>query len=126
MFLEPAPQQEERETLWHKMLAIIAYLLFWVLFTALGFWLLLEWREAIVQLMIVARLNPWAVSGFDRLVIFILGLTWFVCMLWVEHLLRSAISKRRLWPTIGRVAAIHALVTAAVFGIRFVLDQFTV
>lgn len=114
-------QQEESEGLWKRILSIVIYLLFWIIFSAVGLWLLIELRGVIVELMIAAQLNPWAVRGYDRLVIFGLGAAWFVSMIWLEHYLRTGNEKKRLWRNIGRVAAVQAAIAAVTFAIRFLI-----
>jgi hypothetical protein len=112
-------QLEEKEELWKRILSIVAYLLFWVIFSAVGLWLMLELRALLVQLMIAFQLNPWAVRGYDRLGIFVLGLGWFISMIWIEHYLRTGNEKRRLWRNILRVAAVQAALAAFVLVSRF-------
>ena len=121
MFLEPPLRTQPQEPLWQRILAIATYIFFWLTFSALGLWLMLVMREAIVELMIFARFNPWAVRGFDRLAIYLLGLIWFITILWIDHYLRSAIGKKRLLHSIARVAMIQAILAAIVFGIRFAI-----
>jgi hypothetical protein len=74
-------------------------------------------RELVVNLMIRVGLNPFTVRGFDRLGIFLLGLLWFVVVLWSEHTLRTSIRKGQLWRTMGRFALAEAMVSALVLGI---------
>ena len=121
MFLEPVPQRREDNSLWQKILAIASYLLAWIISTAIGLWLMFEMRAVIVELMIFANLNPWAVRGFDRLAIYILGLIWFVGLMWSEHYIRTGIDKKRLWHNIGRVAMIEATLVALVFVTGFLI-----
>jgi hypothetical protein len=121
MYVEPTSEGEEEVTLWHKIFAYAAYLLFWVIFSAIGLWLLFDLRALVVQLMMLARLTPWAVRGYDRLAIFVLGLGWFIFILWLENYLRTAIDKRRLWRTIAGVALIQVALLALVYGLRFVI-----
>lgn len=122
MFLEPVPQSGEKVTHWRRILATAAYFLGWVAFTLIGLWLMFEVRETIVQLMIRARLNPWAVRGFDRLGIYMLGLAWFVGLMWIEHYLRTGIDKRVLWRRMGRVAGVEAVLAVLAFGTRFIIN----
>lgn len=122
MFLEPAPQHGEKDSVWQRALSYAAYLLFWILFTAIGLWLMFEYRSLIVDLMILAKLNPWAVRGYDRLGIYLLGLIWFVAILFIEHYLRSSIGKNRLWRSIGRAAIVHGILVAVALGVRFLIN----
>lgn len=122
MFLEPVPQSGEKVSHWQRILAIAAYLFFWIAFTLIGLLLMFELREVLVQLMIRVQLNPWAVRGFDRLGIYLLGLIWFVSLMWIEHYLRTGIEKRCLWPRIGRVALVEAAVAVVTFGTRFIIN----
>jgi hypothetical protein len=122
MFLEPAPQSGEKDTLWQKILAIATYLLFWILLSAIGLWLMFELRSLLVELMILGQFNPWAVRGVDRWAIFVLGLIWFISLMLIEHYLRVSVDKKRLWRTIFRVAAMEAILVAIIFGARFVID----
>jgi hypothetical protein len=121
MFLEPVPQNGAKVNHWQRILAIATYLLCWIVFTLIGLWLMFELRETLVQLMIRAQLNPWAVRGFDRLGIYFLGLAWFVGLMGIEHYLRIGIEKRRLWYRIGRVAMVEAVIAAVTFGTRFLI-----
>ncbi len=121
MFLDAPPQNGEQEPLWKRILAIATYLLFWIILSAIGLWLMFAIREVGVELMIFAQLNPWAVRGFDRLAIYVLGLIWFVALMWIEHYLRTGIDKKRLWRNIAKVALVQAVLAAIVFGIRFVV-----
>jgi hypothetical protein len=123
MFLEPVPQNEEgKVSHWQRILATAAYLLFWIVFTLIGLWLMFELREVTVDLMIRIGLNPWAVRGYDRLGIYILGLIWFVGLMWIEHYLRTAIDKKRLWRSIGRVATVEAVLAAFALGTRYIIN----
>ena len=124
MFLEPSSQSEEKDKLWPRILSIATYLVSWIVLSAVGLWLMFELRETIVELMILAQLNPWAVRGYDRLAIFVLGLGWFVGMLWMDHYLRQGMGKKRLWRNIGRVAAIEAVIAAVALGTRFLITTF--
>lgn len=122
MFLEPVPQSGEKDQLWKKILAIATYLLFWIAFSAIGLWLMFEIRSLIVELLLLARANPWSVRGYDRWAIFVLGLLWFISLLWIDHYLRKGMGKKRLWHNIGRVAGVQALLALLVFGIRFIIS----
>jgi hypothetical protein len=124
MFLDPVPQDEEKEPLWQRILAIATYLFFWLLFTAVGLWLMFEIRSVIVELMILAKFNPWMVRGWDRWAIYMLGLAWFVGLMWIDHYLRTAIGKKRLWRNIGRVATIETIMVAVVFGLGLLIRRF--
>jgi hypothetical protein len=121
MFLDEAPKDGNKGSLWQKILSYAIWLLFWVILSAIGFWLMLELRGLIVELMIVAEFNPWAVRGFDRWILFVLGLGWFIALMWIEHYLRKGIDRGRLWRNIGYVASVQALITAVIFGIRFLI-----
>ena len=123
MFLDPVPQDEEKDSLWQRVLAIAIYLFFWLLFTAIGLWLMFEIRAVIVELMILASFNPWMVRGWDRWAIYMLGLGWFVGLMWIDHYLRQGMSRKRLWRNIGRVARVEAIMAALVLLVKFVLQQ---
>jgi hypothetical protein len=123
MFLEPVPPSEEKGKLWQKILAVAIYLLFWLALSATGLWLMFELRTLIVELMILANWNPWTVRGIDRWSIFVLGLAWFVSILWIDHYLRTAIGKKRLWRNIGRVALAQVGLAAVLFATRFVIGM---
>jgi hypothetical protein len=83
-----------------------------------------ELRALVVELMIAAELNPWAVRGYDRWGIFVLGLAWFVAMLWMEHYLRTGVEKKCLWRNIMRIAAVQVVLVAMIFGVRSLLALF--
>lgn len=121
MFLEDAPKNGAKGSLGKRILAYTTYFLFWVALTASGLWLMFEVRELLVELMIVANLNPWQVRGFDRGFIFVLGLGWFIALMWMEHYLRTAVAKGRLWRNIAYLVSVQAIVTAIVFAIRFLI-----
>ncbi|MCC6453562.1 MAG: hypothetical protein IT328_01330 [Caldilineaceae bacterium] len=121
MFLDDAPKDGTKGSLWKKILAYAIYFLFWLAFTASGLWLMLEIRALIVELMIVAGLSPWQVRGFDRWSIFVLGLGWFIALMWMEHYLRVAVERGRLWRNIAYLAASQAIVVAVIFAIRFLI-----
>lgn len=114
-----AQPQKQSGSVWTKFLSYVVYLLAWLILSAAGLWLMLQIRDLAVELMIFVELNPWAVRGFDRWIIFLLGLAWFIAMMWMEHYLRTGLDKKRLWSKIGVLAAIEALLTAVVFGVRF-------
>jgi hypothetical protein len=121
MFLDPVPESEEKGRLWQKVLAVAIYLLFWIVLSGIGLWLMFAMRTMIFDLMVAANFTPWMVRGFDRWAIFVLGLIWFISMLWIEHYLRTGISKKRLWRNIGRVLVVQALLAAITFGTRFII-----
>lgn len=121
MFLEPAPQAQSPDSLWQRIRAIVSYLFFWIVFSAIGLWLMLEMREAIIEVMLFSRVSPLAARGFDPLVILLLGLLWLIAILWLEHYLRKALGKKRLLHNIARVATVQALVAAITFGIRLAI-----
>jgi hypothetical protein len=123
MFLDPVPQSEDKGKVWQKILSVATYLLFWIGLSAVGLWLMLEIRELLVELMILASFNPWQVRGIDRWAIFMLGLAWFASMLWIDHYLRTGIGKKRLWRNIGRVTLIEASMAAVVFVSRIVISR---
>jgi hypothetical protein len=113
------PQQDTKGNVWTTILSYATYLLFWLVLTASGLWLMYETRNLAVELMMVAELNPWAVRGFDRWIIFLFGLTWFVGMIWMEHYLRTGIDKKRLWRNIALLAAVQVVILAVVYCVRF-------
>lgn len=122
MFLEPVPQSGEKDSLWQRILVIATYLIFWIGLSGIGLWLMFELRSLVVELMILAQLNPWAVRGFDRLGIYILGLIWFIFLMWNDHYLRTGMGKKQLWRNIGRVAAVQAALVAIIYGTRFITN----
>jgi hypothetical protein len=105
-----------------KVIEYTAYILFWVILSAAGLWLMLQMRGLIVELMIVAQLNPWAVRGYDRAVIFVLGLGWFIAMLWFENYLRTGVRNKRLWRNIFKVASVQAVLAIVILGTRFIIE----
>lgn len=121
MFLEPVPQHNKDIPLRQKILATATYFLTWVVLTLIGLWLMFELRAVMAELMIFADLNPWAVRGFERLAVYILGLVWFIGLLWSEHYIRTGIDKNHLWRNIRRVAIIETILVAIVFGTRFLI-----
>jgi hypothetical protein len=116
------PKQDVKGNVWTTLLSYATYLLFWLVLTASSLWLMYEVRNLAVELMIVAELNPWAVRGFDRWIIFLLGLIWFVGMIWMEHYLRTGINKKRLWRNVALLTAVQVIVLAVVYSIRFVIN----
>lgn len=122
MFLEPVPQSGEKDSLWQRILVIATYLIFWIGLSGIGLWLMFELRSLVVELMILAQLNPWAVRGFDRWAIFVLGLIWFISLMWIDHYLRTGMGKKQLWRNIGRVAAVQAALVAIIYGTRFIIN----
>jgi hypothetical protein len=122
MFLDSSPQRDDKQTFWQRTRAIAIYLLFWLILTLTGLWLMFESRETLVEVMIYANLNPWAVRGIDRLAIFVLGIGWFVGLMWIDHYLRTGIAKKRLWRNIGRVAAVQLAIAIAAYAIRFLVN----
>jgi hypothetical protein len=122
MSLESFPPSIEKGKLWKRIVAYIVYFLFWIVLSVTGLWLMFEVRGLLIDLMMHAQLNAWAVSGIDRSVIFLLGLGWFIALMWIEYYLRSGIDKERLWRNIGRVAIVQAGMGILIYGIRFVID----
>lgn len=121
MFLDEAPNKGAKDKVWKRVLYYALYFLFWVALSGSGLWLMLEIRAFIVEMMMAASLNPWQVRGFDRWFILILGLGWFIAMLWMEHYLRTAVDKGRLWQRTGYIIAVQAILTGIIFGIRFLI-----
>jgi hypothetical protein len=121
MSLESFPPGIEKGKLWKRIVAFICYFLFWIVLSVTGLWLMFEVRGLFIDLMMHAQLNAWAVSGIDRGIIFLLGLGWFIALMWIEYYLRSGIDKERLWRNIGRVATVQAGLGILIYGIRFVI-----
>ncbi len=122
MSLDDAPTNHSAGSLLKKILAYAIYLLFWLALSATGFWLIMEIRQLIVELMIMAELNPWAVRGYDRGIIFVLGLGWFISLMLIEHYFRTGVARGRLWHNIRYVASVQAIAAAVVYGIRFLIQ----
>lgn len=121
MTRDDAPMNHSAGNLWRKILAYAIYLLFWLVLSATGFWLIMEIRKLIVESMIMAEFNPWAVRGYDQAITFVLGLGWFISLMLIEHYFRTAINRGRLWHNIRYVASVQAIVAAVVYGIRFLI-----
>ena len=121
MTQEFAPPDGEKGNLWKKILLYTIYLLFWVLLSASALWVMFDLRAVVVELMIAAQLNPWSVRGYDRWIIFVFGLGWFIAMMWMEHYLRTAIDKQRLWRNIAYLASVQIALIAMIFGIRLLI-----
>ena len=49
---------------------------------------------------------------------------WFISLMWIDHYLRTAIGKKRLWRNIRRVATVEAIMAAVVFVVGLLLQQF--
>jgi hypothetical protein len=124
MSLDSAVHPDAKDKLWKRILAYATYLLFWILLSATGLWLIYEVRELFIAIMIQAQFTPWAVRGYDRGLIFVLGLGWFISMIWIEHYLRTGVDKKRLWHNISRVALVQVIVAAFTLAIGAAIPWF--
>lgn len=75
----------------------VAYLLLWVVLSAIGGLLAWSLRINLFDFGVWLRWNPWVVRGVDRWVIFALGLLWLTYIFSVEGYLRAAVSQQQLW-----------------------------
>jgi hypothetical protein len=97
----------------------LAYLILWVLLSALVGVLGWSLRKNIFNLGIWLRWNPWLVRGVDLWFIFGFGILWVVYIFGVEGYLRTAVGQKRLW-TKARRALIYILILLAIsYGLQF-------
>ncbi len=90
-------QPHKQPSLWQQILSYTTCYLTWLLFVALGFWLLLSFRINLFDFSTWLALNPWQVRTIDRFSIFVLGLFWFVGILVLENYLRVGVERHRFW-----------------------------
>jgi len=111
------PSQHSRRTL---PLYLAAYAL-WIGFSALGVWLIFALRSVLVRLAFVFRFNPWQVRAVDNFGFVTLGLIWLVGILLLEHRLREAVAKRRLWRRAAYVGLAELIVLGLCYGLQLLI-----
>ena len=100
-------------------LPYLAYLILWVLLSALVG--LLGWsiRTNIFNLGIWLWWNPWLVRGVDLWFIFAFGILWVIYIFGVEGYLRTAIGQKRLWTKASRALISLLMLLAISYGLQF-------
>jgi hypothetical protein len=108
------PAQNSRQLL---ALYLACYVL-WLALSALGVWLIFSLRAVLVGLAFVLRLNPWQVRAVDNFGFVTLGLIWLVGILLLEHRLREAVAKHRLWRRVAYVGLAELIVLGLCYGLQ--------
>jgi hypothetical protein len=102
-----------------------AYLLLWVLLSAIGGLLAWYLRINLFDLGVWLRWSPWVVRGVDRWIIFVLGLLWLAYIFSVEGYLRNAVEQQRLWAKARPVLIIMLILLAIAYGLQLPAISFT-
>ncbi len=110
------PAQNTRQLL---PLYVACYAL-WLGLSALGVWLIFALRSVLVGLAFSLRFDPWQLRAIDNFGVVTLGLIWLVGILLLEHRLRQAVLKNRLWK---RAAGVFVF-EAAALGLCYALQLF--
>ena len=105
----------------HTLPLYLACYALWLALTVLGGWLLFETREAVFDLTLWLRLNPWQVRAVDQFYFVIAGLVWLIGMLLLEHYLRQGVAKNRLWGRAARVFVFEAVALGIAYGVQLLL-----
>jgi hypothetical protein len=104
----------EHDKRWRTILLYIVCYVLWFGLSAALFWLIFRLRALLVDGMMWLRLNPWAVRGFDRWGIFVLGMAGVVVMFVMEGYLRDGVEAGQLWRRVGRVVLAMAILAVAI------------
>ncbi len=95
----------------------LACYLLWAALSALGLWVALAWRAAIIALVIAARVGVGIaptegttavaqVQSVDQLAVIALVLLWLGGAIWLEGHLRTGVARDGLWSRAARTAAL--------------------
>lgn len=90
----------------------------WIVLSALGVWLIFAARDAMFDLAIWLRLNPWQLRAVDNFGVVTMGLIWLIGILFLEHSLRQGVVKQRLWARAARAFVIVAVLLALSYGVQ--------
>ncbi|MBV7331031.1 hypothetical protein KFU94_22885 [Chloroflexi bacterium TSY] len=98
----------------------------WLIFAALGVWLLLQTRSTIVHIASYLLEDPstmrddWIARSIDRWAIYLFGGVWVVAIFMLEGYLRDGLNKGQLLVRIGRSALILFVFAAIILGLQFI------
>src|SRR5689334_15434583 len=99
---------------------VAVYALWLVLCVFVG-WLCVQINGMLIDISIALRLNQWVGRAVRQLSLPFLGVFWLVFIFWVEHYLRTGLTKNLLWPRTARIVIALAILSAVILGVRFVL-----
>ena len=97
---------------------VIAYVALLVL-AAGGVLMMLSLRLRLLLLMPLT--GPRIMALLDNVGVYLLGAGWLFGVVFLEHHLRRGAETNALWPRIGRVALIEAVILAALFALSLLL-----
>lgn len=100
------------------VLTYVACYVAWLVFSIVGFWLLLSVRTNLIDAAILMQFNPWQVRTVDRFAIFGLGLAWFAGILVIESYLRTGVARGLLWGRMIRITLALGLACAVSYGLQ--------
>jgi len=98
----------------------------WAAVVALGIWLGLVGREAVLNLLSIAyvklsRSRAWQVAALDKFVLLGLGLAWITLMIGSEHYLREGVKKGLLFPRLAGFLGVEVVLIALADAIRLIV-----
>jgi len=112
---------DSSQNFWRLLSLYLACYALWLGLSALGVWLIFTLRSVLVGLAFVLRLNPWQVRAVDNFGFVTLGLIWLVGILLLEHRLREAVAKRRLWRRAAYVGLAELIVLGLCYGLQLLI-----
>jgi hypothetical protein len=105
-----------------RLLALyLACYALWLGLSALGVWLILAARSALIELAFALRFNPWVLRAVDDFGFVTLGLIWLVGVLLLEHSLREGVTSNRLWKRAAYAVVFEAAALALCYGLELFL-----
>ena len=96
-------------------LYLLCYL-FWFALSAATIWTLLQFRNALLDLLPV--IGPWSMSAVDKFGVLILGLVAMGWIIYLEDYLRKSVQTDRFWRRVWRVSLIHLIVLGVAYGLQ--------
>src|SRR4029079_16462536 len=102
-----------------RLLALyLACYALWLGPSALGVWLILAARSALIRLAFALRFHPWILRAVDDFGFVTLGLLWLVGVLLLEHSLREGVTRKRLWKRAAYALVFEAAALALCYGLE--------
>jgi hypothetical protein len=95
----------------------VACYAFWLAFSVLSFWTILQYRNATLTLLPI--IGPWMMGAVDKFGLLLFGLIALVWVLYIEHYLRQGIELGVFWQRVLRVGLIQLVVLGIAYALQF-------
>jgi len=114
--MNQSPYEEPTRPPWQTALNYVACYVLWLAYSALSFWTILEYRDAVLILLPV--IGPWVMGAVDKFGLLLFGLVALIWVLYLEHYLRTGVEVERFWRRALIVGAGQGIVLGVAVGLQ--------